>query len=58
MCPYYDEKYKYCNIYGKSQSEKDRNNSCLTNNWRDCYYYKSSNLDVRVNKKMRSNPDL
>jgi len=56
MCPYYDEKYQSCNIQGKYQ--KDRENSCLTNNWRSCYYYKSSSTDVKVSKKLRSNPDL
>jgi len=58
MCPYYDEKYQYCNIYGKGQDQKSRESSCLTSSWRDCYYYKKSSFDERVSKKIRSNPDL
>jgi len=59
MCPYYDEKYKQCNFYGKSQDQNTRDYYCLTNdNWRRCANYDRRTFDEKVQKKLRSNPDL
>ena len=58
MCPYYEEKWKHCNFNDKAQSDKDRENYCLSNNWRDCYDYKRTDFETRVAKKLRPNPYL
>jgi hypothetical protein len=59
MCPYYDEKYKQCNISSVYQNEASIENDCLSDyNWKRCANYERSSIDVKVSKKLRPNPDL
>jgi hypothetical protein len=57
-CPYYDREYKKCNISGYSQDDSQRNQYCLTDNWRRCPNYDKSSYDEKLSKKLRTNPDL
>ena len=58
-CPYYQESYKTCNIRGTSQDQYHRDNYCLSSSsWRNCANYTNSSRDEKINKKLRSNPDL
>ena len=58
-CPYYKTDSKQCNFYDTSQDEYTRNTYCLTSsNWRNCLNYSNSSYDAKVQKKLRTNPDL
>ena len=57
MCPYYDERYKSCNISGKYQENRERD--CLSDyNWKRCANYEKSSLDTKLKCTVRPNPDL
>ena len=60
MCPYYKTEYKTCAFYeGHTQDQLQRDSRCLdSNNWRHCPNYTGRSLDEKVNKRVRSNPDL
>jgi hypothetical protein len=58
LCPYYDEKYKTCAFYGNYQDESSRNYYCLSENWRRCANYTNRSLEEKVEKRIRTNPDL
>jgi len=57
-CPYYQTDYKQCNFFGTSQEQYQRDNYCLSDGWRRCVNYTNRSFDEKVNKKLRSNPDL
>ena len=59
MCPYYNMDYKKCNFFDTMQDQSQRDNYCLDGgNWRRCVNYERRSLDEKVNKRLRSNPDL
>ena len=60
FCPYYDEKYKQCNISGRSIDNRERENECLSSsyNWRRCPNYDKSSFETKVAKQVRTNRDL
>jgi len=59
VCPYYNTDYKNCNFFGTYQEGYQRENYCLSsNNWKQCANYYNRSLDEKMNKKLRSNPDL
>jgi hypothetical protein len=59
VCPYYNTDYKNCNFFGTLQEGYQRENFCLSSdNWRRCANYSNRSYDEKVNKRLRSNPDL
>jgi hypothetical protein len=59
MCPYYNQEYKQCVFFGTSQDQSQRDHYCLTNSgWKSCSNYTSRSMDEKIQKKLRSNPDL
>jgi hypothetical protein len=59
MCPYYNQEYKQCVFFGTSQEQYQRDNYCLTSSsWKSCPNYTSRSMDEKINKKLRSNPEL
>jgi len=59
LCPYYNESYKQCNFFGTSQDQAQRDQYCLTgDNWKRCANYSNRSFEEKVQKKLRSNPDL
>jgi len=59
ICPYYDENYKQCNFFRTSQDQSQRDLYCLTStNWKNCANYTNRSFNEKVEKKLRSNPEL
>jgi hypothetical protein len=59
MCPYYNQEYKQCVFYGTTQDQSRRDSSCLTSNdWKYCPNYTNRSMDEKIQKKLRSNPEL
>jgi len=59
MCPYYDMNPKKCAFFGTVQEQYQRDKYCLDkNDWRRCINYTNRSLSEKLNKKLRSNPDL
>ena len=59
MCPYYNMDYKKCNFFDTTQDQYQRDSKCLhSNDWRYCENYTNRSVDEKLNKKIRSNPDL
>jgi len=59
MCPYYYQEYKKCNLFDTTQDQYQRDSRCLTSNdWKSCPNYTSRSMEEKIQKKLRSNPDL
>jgi len=59
MCPYYNQEYHQCALAGTTQDQSQRDSRCLTSNdWKYCPNYTSSSMDYKIQKKLRSNPEL
>jgi hypothetical protein len=59
MCPYYNQEYHKCVFFDTTQDQYQRDSSCLTSsNWKQCPNYTNRSLDEKIQKKLRSNPDL
>lgn len=59
MCPYYNSDNKQCNFFGSSQDQNQRDSYCLTgDNWKYCVNYSNRSFEEKVQKKLRSNPEL
>ena len=58
-CPYYNRDYKECNFFGTSQDQYQRDTYCLSgSNWKNCVNYTNRSREDKINKKLRSNPEL
>jgi len=58
-CPYYDRDYKKCNFFGTYQDGNQRESICMSSdNWKQCPNYTNRNYDEKLQKKIRSNPEL
>ena len=59
MCPYYNSDYKQCNFFGTYQDGDQKEHYCLSgNDWKYCPNYANRNLDEKVSKRLRPNPEL
>jgi hypothetical protein len=59
MCPYYDMNYKKCNFFGTTQEGYQKEHYCLdSSNWKGCENYTRRSIDEKLNKRLRSNPEL
>ena len=58
MCPYYNGDYKQCNLYGTHQeNEGQRQSNCMSSdNWKRCPNYENSSFDLKLAKKLRTDP--
>ena len=62
MCPYYVTDSKKCNLhgyYGEYPDLSQRDKACLHSSyWKDCEAYRNSDMEKKIAKKVRPNPDL
>jgi hypothetical protein len=58
-CPYFDRDYKKCSFFGTAQEGSQRESYCLSgSNWKNCVNYTNRSYDEKLQKKIRTNPDL
>jgi len=60
MCPYFnDGPTTWCNISGASHDDYQKNDYCKSSsNWRRCANYEKASYETRMQKQVRSNPDI